>query len=115
MSFASNPRVRQAAVASLGLAVSIVSLFLVARSVKLEDAAHTLASASVGPLVLALVVMLVALGGRGCGFGECAAREGGEDQRRERGAADCTNRHDDLRRGNMTSSYERPALRFPSR
>lgn len=62
MRLAANPRVRRAAVATAGLAVSIVSLFLVARSVNLTDAAHTVANASIGPLVLALAMMLVALG-----------------------------------------------------
>jgi glycosyltransferase 2 family protein len=62
MSFLANPRVRRSGLAGIGLLISIVSVFLVARSVNLADAARIITSASSGPLILALLTMLVALG-----------------------------------------------------
>lgn len=61
MSLATNPRLRRAGLAGVGLAVSIVSLFLVARSLDLADVGRIVAGASIELLVVALVVMLVAL------------------------------------------------------
>ena len=61
MSLAANPRLRRAGVASIGLVVSIVSLFLVAQSVNLSDVGRIVAGASIGLIVLALGVMSLAL------------------------------------------------------
>lgn len=61
MSSAAILRVRRAGVASMGLVVSIVSLFLVARSVNLADAGRIVAGASIGLVILGLGVMSLAL------------------------------------------------------
>ena len=54
-------RVRRAAVAMVGLALSVISLVLVASSVDVGAAARILAAVAPGPLVVALAVAFVAL------------------------------------------------------
>lgn len=56
-----SPRVRRTGVAAIGLVVSVVSLFLVVRSVDVGAAARILAGASIGPLVVGLALMVGAM------------------------------------------------------
>ncbi len=59
-----SPRARHTGAALFGLLVSVVSVILVARSVNLADAARIVASAAISPLIVALALMVVALGFR---------------------------------------------------
>lgn len=61
LSTAPASRTRQTIVAAFGLAVSIVSVLLVARSVNFAETGRVLANASIGPIVMGLAVFLVGL------------------------------------------------------
>jgi glycosyltransferase 2 family protein len=62
MTVGADTRIRRAGVAILGLIVSLVSLFLVARSVNLGEVGRIVAGASPGLIALAVGVMSLALG-----------------------------------------------------